>query len=690
MYQSADFFSDYARTQRYSVGRPRNFSIDDKNQNVYFLRAISLEKPALALFKFSLKHEKTELLIDPSELIDSKAELPEAEKARRERMREAGLGITSYQLDEKSELIIFALQGALFLYQVNEKKLSEISSIQSVVDPKISPDGSHVAAVTGGGISLVELATNQARSLIASDSNTITCGLANFIAAEEFSRISGFWWSPNSKYILVEKVDSSEVTEIQLADPTDPRLTIRTHRYPFAGGKNPISSLVLLDLMGVQTDLSFLTKDFEYLVNAGFKNENEIFVTLLNRKQNYLEVKLHNLIKNETKVFFTQAEDPWVEISQPLPKFFEDNFVYLTGEELQQISLNGQRIPGQDFEVRAVLGVAKNKISALVSASPENQALVELSTVDEPAWRTPKASYCHAHQKGEVVVLAKHDLANWQPKYEVNFLSKSIQIDNLAKVPSFKPNITIEYLKVTNLYAAIIAPNDYQNQHLPVIMSPYSGPHAQRVIKSANNYLTEQFLAEQGFLVVVIDSRGTPGRGKEFAQSISSNWSEKVLIDQITGLEELADLKKWNFDLTKVGIRGWSFGGYLAALAVLQRSDFFKAAIAGAPVTDWRWYDTAYSERYLGLPSENELSYEENSLINKVDGLASPLLLIHGLADDNVLAMHSLQLSAALFAKSKPHNFLSLSGVSHMTQGASTVENLLKLEVDFFKQHLKS
>jgi dipeptidyl-peptidase-4 len=135
---------------------------------------------------------------------------------------------------------------------------------------------------------------------------------------------------------------------------------------------------------------------------------------------------------------------------------------------------------------------------------------------------------------------------------------------------------------------------------------------------------------------------------------------------------------------------GWSFGGYLAAYAALTRSDIFKAAIAGAPVTDWRWYDTAYSERYLGLPSENMVAYEENSLLNKVDGLKSGLLLIHGLADDNVLAMHSLRLSSALFAKAKAHNFLSLTGVSHMTPQTTIVENLLKQEVDFFNKYLKS
>ena len=691
MYQNSEFIGEYARTQRFSSGRPRSFVIDDKQKAVYFLRAISQTDPTLALFRFSIATEKTELLINPTALkTNSDSQLPAAEQARRERMREAGLGITSYQLDEKGETLVFALSGKLFTFSTKDQVLDEIPLLEPVVDPKISPDGKFVAAVAGSAITLINLETKAITDLIQSASETVTYGLANFIAAEEFSRINGFWWSPDSKNLLIEKVDSESVAEIQLSDPIDPRLAVRKNRYPFAGTANPISSLILLTLDGEQKDLTKLTQDFEYLVNAGFKNEKQIFVTLLNREQNHLAVKLYEIATETIEVFFTQQEDPWVEIYQPLPKFFAENFVYLTGEELQVVNLNGQQMPGQNFEVRSVLAASESEVTALVSTSPINQSLVEISTNDAIKWLSPADSFCNVIKKNEMLVVVNHDLNSWQPTFEVKNGAKSFQLDNQAPSPSFKPNISIVHLKDSDLYAAVIAPENYQAEKLPTILSPYSGPHAQRVINSASGYLADQFLANQGFLVVTIDSRGTPGRGKEFAQSISANWAQKVLADQIAGLTELAALANWNFDVTRVGIKGWSFGGYLAALAVLTRSDFFKAAIAGAPVTDWRWYDTAYSERYLGHPAENDERYSENSLINKVEGLSSPLLLIHGLADDNVLAMHSLQLSAALFASGKAHNFLSLSGVTHMTQGATTLENLLKLEVDFFAKHLKS
>lgn len=691
MYQSAEFISLYAKTQRFSLGRPRAFTISKDSNLIFFLRAINESDPTLALFTFSIITQKTQLLIDPNLLSDPKeVGIPAAEKARRERMRELGLGITSYQLSDSGDNICFVLNGKLFIYQLQHCDFIKFSEISGVVDPKISPNSKYVAAVLDNGITLFDLTKFTVRNLISPKEATTSFGLANFIAAEEFSRISGFWWAPDSQHLLIEKVDSSAVSEVYLADPTEPSQTPQAHRYPFAGGNNPISSLVLLNLAGEEKDLSFLSEKFEYLINAGFKTKSEVFLTLLNREQNHLQVKLYDFVAQRENVFFTQQERPWVEINQPLPKFYEDKFIYLVNEEYQKIVSNGEQIPNQNFEVRSIVEVTDQAITALVSTEPQNLAMVELSAAKKARWITPADGYASGIKKNDTLLIVEHHLEQWQPQFKLVKGEKYFPIENLAVSPTFKPNISIKHLKSTDLYAAVIAPSNYKNEKLPVIMCPYSGPHAQRVLNSASGFLTEQFLAEQGFLVVVIDSRGTPGRGKKFAQAIATNWASKVLADQIDGLQELSATEATNFDLTRVGIKGWSFGGYLAAYAVLQRSDFFKAAIAGAPVTDWRWYDTAYSERYLGSVNKNLAAYQENSLINKVANLASPLLLIHGLADDNVLAMHSLKLSSALFAKAKAHNFISLSGVSHLTGVNETIESLIKIEIDFFNQHLKT
>jgi dipeptidyl-peptidase 4 len=222
---------------------------------------------------------------------------------------------------------------------------------------------------------------------------------------------------------------------------------------------------------------------------------------------------------------------------------------------------------------------------------------------------------------------------------------------------------------------------------LPVLLDPYGGPHAQMVLASGSMYLGSQWLAEQGFAVVIADGRGTPGRGPEWERAIAADVSGPVLADQVDALAAAA-ARCPDLDTGRVAIRGWSFGGYLAALAVLRRPDVFRAAIAGAPVTDWRLYDTHYTERYLGHPDGNQAAYESTSLIGDAARLRRPLLLIHGLADDNVVVAHTLRLSSALLAAGKPHSVLPLSGVTHLAAQEDVAENLLLLQVDFLRTAL--
>jgi len=243
---------------------------------------------------------------------------------------------------------------------------------------------------------------------------------------------------------------------------------------------------------------------------------------------------------------------------------------------------------------------------------------------------------------------------------------------------------------------------------LPVLLDPYGGPGAQRVLAARGAYLTSQWFAEQGFAVVIADGRGTPGRGPAWERTIAGDLAGPVLEDQVDALHAAA-ARFADLDTGRVAIRGWSFGGYLAALAVLRRPDVFHAAIAGAPVTDWRLYDTHYTERYLGQPDQEKDSYDRSSLISLAeravvprpgavsgrpeDGSATPprpLMIIHGLADDNVVVAHTLRLSAALLAAGYPHTVLPLSGITHMASQETVAENLLLLQLDFLRQSLRA
>jgi dipeptidyl-peptidase-4 len=230
-------------------------------------------------------------------------------------------------------------------------------------------------------------------------------------------------------------------------------------------------------------------------------------------------------------------------------------------------------------------------------------------------------------------------------------------------------------------------PSHHDGRALPVLFDPYGGPHAQRVVASTTAYCASQWFADQGFIVVIADGAGTPGLGSAWEREVAFDLAGPVLDDQLSVLDELTTIHP-HADVSRVAIRGWSFGGYLAALAVLRAPDRFHAAIAGAPVTDWRLYDTHYTERYLGDPSTEAKPYESTSLIADANKLERPLLLIHGLADDNVLAAHTLQLSSALLANGKAHETLLLSGVSHMTPQEVVAENLLLHQVDFLRRAL--
>jgi dipeptidyl-peptidase-4 len=263
-------------------------------------------------------------------------------------------------------------------------------------------------------------------------------------------------------------------------------------------------------------------------------------------------------------------------------------------------------------------------------------------------------------------------------------------IESLAQQPLVAPRPTLHHFTEHALATAVLLPAGRSagdgGPLLPVLLDPYGGPHAQRVLRAHNSYLTSQWFADQGFAVVVIDGRGTPGRGSEWERSVLHDLATLPLDDQVAALQAAAE--EHPLDLDRVAIRGWSFGGYLAALAVLRRPDVFHAAIAGAPVTEWRLYDTHYTERYLGDPSADTTAYAANSLLPLADELTRPLLLIHGLADDNVVAAHTLQLSNALLTAGKPHEVLPLVGVTHMTPQEVVAEHLLLHQLDFLQRSL--
>jgi dipeptidyl-peptidase-4 len=291
-----------------------------------------------------------------------------------------------------------------------------------------------------------------------------------------------------------------------------------------------------------------------------------------------------------------------------------------------------------------------------------------------------------AGRGGGVLLLASASL-DWNGSKVT--LSTGQEIASFAETPVLTPDVRLLTAGERALRVALLFPTGHVpgSAKLPVLLDPYGGPHAQRVLSARNAYLASQWLADQGFAVLVADGRGTPGRGPVWEREIAFDFAGSTLEDQVDALHAVA-AEHQDLDLSRVAIRGWSYGGYLAALAVLRRPDVFHAGIAGAPVTDWALYDTHYTERYLGTPQEKPEVYEANSLIADAAKLERPLMIIHGLADDNVVAAHTLRLSSALVAAGRPHTVLPLSGVTHMTPQEQVAENLLLLQVEFLRKAL--
>jgi dipeptidyl-peptidase 4 len=296
----------------------------------------------------------------------------------------------------------------------------------------------------------------------------------------------------------------------------------------------------------------------------------------------------------------------------------------------------------------------------------------------------------HAARRGDLVVSSSRSLGWFGSRVQVwRGVKPTGEIASLAETPVLTPEVTFLTAGAHELQCALLLPRGHQrgSARLPVLCDPYGGPAARRVVCARNAYLTPQWFADQGFAVLIADGRGTPGRGPDWDRLIHYDEATPNLEDQVEALHAAAAAHP-DLDLTRVGIRGWSHGGYLAALAVLRRPDVFHTAVAGAPVTDQRLYDTFYTERYLGHPDDHPDAYDHNSLIDDAPRLERPLMLIHGLADDNVVVAHTLRLSSALLAAGRPHTVLPLSGVTHMARQEEVAENLMLLQVEFLKRTL--
>jgi dipeptidyl-peptidase-4 len=351
-------------------------------------------------------------------------------------------------------------------------------------------------------------------------------------------------------------------------------------------------------------------------------------------------------------------------------------------------------VSGPDLQVRAVLDVDGDTVLFRASSEPTEIGVFAWSRKTGVVEVAPAVAGAGAvrtgRRRGGTTVLVEHRLdASGGDVAVIAGDRRVATIDSLEETPVLQPRVELLRLGERELRGALLLPSGYErgSGRLPVLLDPYGGPGFQRVLASSGAYVASQWFAEQGFAVLVVDGRGTPGRGPAWERAMARDLLWPALEDQVDGLHAAARLVP-DLDLERVAIRGWSYGGYLAAAAVLHRPEVFHAAVAGAPVTDPALYDTHYTERYLGRPDTDPDAYARSTLLAEAAKLSRPLMLIHGIADDNVLVAHTLQLSGRLMAAGRPHTVLPLSGVTHVASQEEVAENLLLLQLAFLRSAL--
>ncbi|MBB4929855.1 dipeptidyl-peptidase-4 [Lipingzhangella halophila] len=712
-----------ARTRRFTLGVPRAFRISPDGRRVAFLRGRHGTDPAACLWTLDLGSEHERVVADPRSISADDEDLPAEERARRERLRESGSGIVSYTVDHSLTRASFTLSGRLYCVDLDgtdeDSAPRELPAAHPVVDPVICPLGRTVAYVSGGALHTIDVESGRDRVLAEPDGENVTWGLAEFIAAEEMSRFRGMWWAPDGSALLATRVDDSAVTRWTISDPGTPEAAPRTMAYPAAGTANADVRLAVFPVppAGEPHDpveprwVEWDRATLPYLARAGWTNHGSptIVFSAQSRDQRTLTVFRADPATGRSTELRTDTDEVWVEIMSGVPAFTaRGELVWIGPDETgaareRRLFVGDREVAPRDHYIRSVVDVDGEYI--LYSASPDGApATVALWLLDLKAGSSTPVGLpgmtgegVHSgRMRGGTVVVQRRDLASTAVRTaalrDVTTAEQppATGIASLAEKPELPaPRVRMWHAGERGIPTALVLPSWYKpsSEPLPVLVDPYGGPHAQRVLAAGSGYLTSQWFAEQGFAVLIADGRGTPGVGLRWEHAVNGDLATPVLDDQVSALHDAAE-RFGGLDLTRVGIRGWSFGGYLAALAVLRRPDVFHAAVAGAPVTDWRLYDTHYTERYLGLPDTGD-SYERSSLLADAPELCRPLMLIHGLADDNVVFAHSQRLSTALLAAGRPHTVLPLSGITHMPSEETTAENLLLLQIEFLRDSLR-
>ncbi|HWO68701.1 MAG TPA: prolyl oligopeptidase family serine peptidase [Umezawaea sp.] len=647
------------RTRLFTLGVPDRFTVLPDQASVLFLRGRAGDDPLTCLWALDLDSGEERVLADPAALGRDQ-------------------GIDAYAVDEAGKTVAFVLAGDLWTVTDEVRRLPVRGPAK---DPRPDPRGDRIAYVSGDSLRVVDVDGTGDRMVAAADGPEVVFGVGEHTGATDLGGGRGYWWSPDGARLLVAQVDSSAVEVWHLADPTRPAEPPRTVRYAAVGQANADVSLWLTGLDGSRVEARWDRVAFEYVVGAGWDGHGP-YAVVQSRDQRTVRFLGIDPADGRTTVLAEQRDDHWVQLVPGLPARTASGALVAHTDlrGTRHLTVDGVAVTPPGLQLRAVHGVHGDEVLFTASEDPTESRLWSRRAGHVRPLTTDAAPTTGAGRITRSVDGRFSVLRQGKPP---------VPLESRVQRPVLDVHVSRLVLGPRELRAALYLPSWHDGAgKLPVLVDSYGGAAAQRVTTEVGwRSLVSQWFAEQGFAVLVVDGSGTPGRGPDWEREVHGDLFGPVLDDQVAALREAAD-RYPEMDLGRVGVRGWSFGGSVAALAVLRRPDVFHAAVAGAGVTDQLLYNAHWRERFLGHPDEFPERYEAWSLVRMAPELTRPLLLVHGLADDNVHPANALRLSRALLEAGRPHEVLLLPGVGHQAMGLAVSENLLRHQARFLRRHL--
>jgi dipeptidyl-peptidase-4 len=708
----SDFPRTYAATDRFRFGTPQHVRVAPDGKAVLFLRSTARDARQ-SLYEMDVATGETRLLLDAARLLGQEEQLSPQERARRERQRSMARGFSTFELSRDGTVVLLPLSGRLYAFGRRSGQTRELPTGEgAAIDPQLSDDGKWAFYVRKNDVYGIPVDGGPEVAATRGGTDTVTHGLPEFIAQEELDRFHGFWVAPDASRVLFEEADTSKVDLFTIADPAHPERPADRIPYPRPGQRNADVRLGIAPARGGATTwVDWDHARFPYVAAARWAKSAPPTVYVLDRLQKNGLLLAVDPETGKTRTLLEAHDDAWLNIDPQMPRWLPDGHAFLWSSEASgawQLEVHDatgklvRAVTTPDVGYVGLVDVDDGGRYAIVNGAGEP---TEMAAWAVPFDGTPPRRLLggdgqsdHALSLGGGAFAALETSSTLLQRFSVRPVTADgdsgapREIPSVAEAPPSMPNVQIARVGAEQYRVAILRPSGFvPGRKYPVIDAAYGGPHVNTVSFGDRGYLFEQWLADAtSAIVVLIDAKGTPRRGRAWERAIAGKLAEVPLEGHVAALAALGAAYP-EIDSSHVGVLGWSYGGFFAALAVLARPDVYDVAFAAAPPADWRDYDTAYTERYLGLPEENAAAYDASSLLvwaKKNVQPVRPLLLLHGTADDNVYFFHTLKLADALERAGRPFELVPIVGATHRVKDPDMQEDLWLRAADFLRRGL--